>query len=290
MSIPAAWHPDPTGRHEHRYWDGEKWTEHVADAGHAAIDPLDAAQPATTAETAADEPQEEPHIGAGASSSEPDISSGAADELTSDPIVEQPEATAPAEQPDAGATQVIEPVVTPVSYREWEQPASTTPPATQTGGGAGGYPPTTGGYPPATGGYPGASGAYPTAAAPAPAIATNGAAVAALVLGIISLVVSVVPVLGVLGIIGGITALILGIVGRKRAIREGAPRRGAAVGGIVTGVIAIIIGVVMLILTIWFFQTYRSDFADLVTCIEETSDTEACSREFERSVLRRFGR
>lgn len=26
---PADWHPDPTGRHEHRYWDGARWTEHV---------------------------------------------------------------------------------------------------------------------------------------------------------------------------------------------------------------------------------------------------------------------
>ncbi|MFW5933928.1 MAG: DUF2510 domain-containing protein, partial [Actinomycetota bacterium] len=31
MSIPAAWHPDPTGRHEYRYWDGQQWTDHVAD-------------------------------------------------------------------------------------------------------------------------------------------------------------------------------------------------------------------------------------------------------------------
>ncbi len=41
MSSPAAWHPDPTGRHDHRYWDGERWTEHVADAGVASTDPLD---------------------------------------------------------------------------------------------------------------------------------------------------------------------------------------------------------------------------------------------------------
>ena len=30
---PAAWRPDPTGRHEHRYWDGSTWTEHVSDGG-----------------------------------------------------------------------------------------------------------------------------------------------------------------------------------------------------------------------------------------------------------------
>ena len=39
-SGPPAWHPDPTGRHEHRYWDGSQWTEHVSDRGAAAMDPV----------------------------------------------------------------------------------------------------------------------------------------------------------------------------------------------------------------------------------------------------------
>lgn len=30
---PPAWGPDPTGRHELRYWDGLQWTNHVADSG-----------------------------------------------------------------------------------------------------------------------------------------------------------------------------------------------------------------------------------------------------------------
>jgi len=37
---PAAWHPDPTSRHQFRYWDGSMWTEHVADDGVTASDPL----------------------------------------------------------------------------------------------------------------------------------------------------------------------------------------------------------------------------------------------------------
>lgn len=40
---PAAWHPDPLGRHEYRYWDGDNWTDHVADGGQAGLDPLEAA-------------------------------------------------------------------------------------------------------------------------------------------------------------------------------------------------------------------------------------------------------
>lgn len=39
---PAGWHPDPLGRHAQRYWDGQQWTEHVADqAGNMSTDPLD---------------------------------------------------------------------------------------------------------------------------------------------------------------------------------------------------------------------------------------------------------
>ncbi len=44
-SPPAAWYPDPTGRHEHRYWSGSAWTEHVADRGQQSADPPPAAGP-----------------------------------------------------------------------------------------------------------------------------------------------------------------------------------------------------------------------------------------------------
>src|SRR4051794_13133389 len=39
-AAPAGWHPDPRGRHEHRYWDGTQWTDHVADAGVMSTDPV----------------------------------------------------------------------------------------------------------------------------------------------------------------------------------------------------------------------------------------------------------
>lgn len=38
----AAWHPDPTGRHELRYWDGSQWTEHVSDQGVQSTSPVNA--------------------------------------------------------------------------------------------------------------------------------------------------------------------------------------------------------------------------------------------------------
>ncbi|MEY2755634.1 MAG: hypothetical protein RJB65_1992, partial [Actinomycetota bacterium] len=38
-NIPANWYADPSGRFELRYWDGQKWTEHVARGGQQFTDP-----------------------------------------------------------------------------------------------------------------------------------------------------------------------------------------------------------------------------------------------------------
>jgi len=38
--IPPNWYPDPTGRHEHRYWNGEAWTDNVSDRGQPSVDPV----------------------------------------------------------------------------------------------------------------------------------------------------------------------------------------------------------------------------------------------------------
>ncbi len=43
---PAAnWYHDPARRHDHRYWNGTSWTEHVSNNGAASTDPLGAPQP-----------------------------------------------------------------------------------------------------------------------------------------------------------------------------------------------------------------------------------------------------
>jgi hypothetical protein len=54
VGVPA-WHPDPSGRHELRWWDGSSFTGDVADAGTVAIDPWVAPPPpaAAAAEPAA---------------------------------------------------------------------------------------------------------------------------------------------------------------------------------------------------------------------------------------------
>jgi len=46
MTTPANWYPDPSGRHEHRYWDGRAWTAHVSDRGITGTDPVEGGAPA----------------------------------------------------------------------------------------------------------------------------------------------------------------------------------------------------------------------------------------------------
>jgi hypothetical protein len=38
------WATDPWGDHEHRYWDGDSWTDHVSDAGVRGFDPAELQQ------------------------------------------------------------------------------------------------------------------------------------------------------------------------------------------------------------------------------------------------------
>lgn len=39
-AVAAGWHPDPTGRNQHRWWDGQAWTAHVVRGGVQTTDPL----------------------------------------------------------------------------------------------------------------------------------------------------------------------------------------------------------------------------------------------------------
>jgi hypothetical protein len=45
QAVAAQWFADPSGRHQHRYWDGNAWTEHVADNGVVSVDAPLPAQP-----------------------------------------------------------------------------------------------------------------------------------------------------------------------------------------------------------------------------------------------------
>jgi hypothetical protein len=58
MNAPApGWHPDPTSRHQYRYWDGARWTDDVADGGVASTDTLHEGPAADPNPTASDATQ-----------------------------------------------------------------------------------------------------------------------------------------------------------------------------------------------------------------------------------------
>ena len=38
-SVPPGWLPDPSGRHQLRYWDGSAWTANVSDGGNQSTEP-----------------------------------------------------------------------------------------------------------------------------------------------------------------------------------------------------------------------------------------------------------
>lgn len=105
MSDPAAgWHPDPRGRHEHRYWDGTQWTDDVADGGVVSKDPVNGEAPPA-------EPAGDPVAAPAASA----------------PTEPLPVEAAPAAEP--AATPVVEPAAAAEATPAPEPAVSEPPPA-----------------------------------------------------------------------------------------------------------------------------------------------------------------
>lgn len=102
-----GWQADPTGRFEHRYWDGSQWTDHVSNAGVASTDAF--ATAAESASPAAPEP-----------TTPVDDAPGWGDPTTTQPTTPQPAA--------AGDTTAVWPAAAPGPI-----PPGPTPPGPPTG-------------------------------------------------------------------------------------------------------------------------------------------------------------
>lgn len=264
MSSPAAWHTDPTGKHDHRWWDGTKWTEHVADAGESKIDhlapgdvppapgggepgPSDTVAMDTSAGAApgdAGDTGDHTDPGSGGLS---DAWEGSADPRPAQPGWQQPGQDATAQQP------------------AWQQGQYGQGDAGYGQGGAYGQAPawdTGGGYAQPTGG-------------------TDGVAVAALVIGILSLLTS----WFVLGGLGGIIALVLGLVALGRIKRNRSGGRGMAITGIVTGALSIVVAIIVVVIGVSFFGDAAAEYEE---CLQ-TNSREVCDQQLEEGILDRFG-
>ena len=106
---------------------------------------------------------------------------------------------------------------------------------------------------------------------------SNGMGLAALVVGVVAVILAV--LVFPLGILAGIVALVLGIIGRKRVSRREATNGGQATAGIVTGVLAIVIGGVLTAIVGTFIIDNADEFEDLADCLAEAGNDTAAQEE-----------
>jgi hypothetical protein len=301
---PAAWHPDPAGKHDHRWWDGQRWTEHVADAGVASIDPLPAAPGDTTA-ASADDPGA---TGAAAGSTDADAGARGAGTSASDGVEATSEEVTDVRPGAEGDTVGGDPGTDPgaawaagggagaspaADQPVWGQQTGQQPPAwgeQQAGQQPTGQQPTGqqptgqqpwGGAPASTPDWGQQQPAWNTGAAQPEA--SSGMAIAALVTGILSI-----PLLLAfgLGAVLGIVAVVLGIIALRRAGRGAGSGRGMAIGGIVTGAISIVLGI---LIAIFLFAFGFGVIEEMEACMEETGGDQAeCQRRLESELTDRF--
>jgi hypothetical protein len=125
-------------------------------------------------------------------------------------------------------------------------------------------------------------GQYPTAGA-----RRNGMGTAALVVGVVALVLVVLFLFAPLGAFLGLLAALFGILGIVRVNQGVADNRGQAVAGLVTGGIALLVGILITISIGTFFATHVNDFNDFGQCVDGASTADAreqCARQLSREL------
>jgi hypothetical protein len=163
---------------------------------------------------------------------------------------------------------------TPSDRPQWQPPPGQPPqgqpppgPPPQGQGPPGGYPP--------SGGYPAATGRR------------NGVGVAALVIGVVALVLVVLLLFSPLGVLLGLIAVVLGIIGLVRANRGEADNRGQSVAGLVTGGLALLLGIFFTISVGTWFATHVNDFQRFGNCMDNAvgaAAREQCARELSQDL------
>jgi membrane-bound ClpP family serine protease len=117
----------------------------------------------------------------------------------------------------------------------------------------------------------------------------NGMGTAAMVLGILALVLVVLIFFAPLGALLGLLAVIFGILGVLRANRREADNRGQALTGLVTGGVALLVGLLLTIGIGTFFAANVNDFRQFGRCMDRATGQEqrdACARELSRDLQR----
>ncbi len=143
------------------------------------------------------------------------------------------------------------------------------------------YPPQ--GPPPAQG--PG--GSYQASGYPPASRRRNGLGTAALVLGVVALVLVVLLLFAPLGAFLGLLGVLFGILGLLRVNRGEADNRGQAVAGLVTGAIALLLGIFLTISVGTWFATHVNDFRRFGNCMDKavgSAAREQCARQLSQNL------
>lgn len=112
---------------------------------------------------------------------------------------------------------------------------------------------------------------------------SNGMAIASLVLGILSILTGFFIIGGLFGII----AIVLGILGLRKAKRGEAGSGGLALAGIVTGTIGLLLAILLIAIvgTLWS----NEEFSNLRECMEAAGDDAAAIEECQQQFTDNFG-
>jgi hypothetical protein len=128
----------------------------------------------------------------------------------------------------------------------------------------------------------------PPPPAPLASNGTNGSAIAAMVCGIVALVIAWIPFIGVIGLAAAIVGLALGIPALRRSKPTGI-RRGAAITGIVTSSIGIVLGVLGIVFAVYLvraierFDDPGPHDASITSCTADGTDVVATGELTNRS-------
>lgn len=100
-------------------------------------------------------------------------------------------------------------------------------------------------------------------------VPSNTPATASMVLGIVGAVLALVPILGLFAFPMGVLAIIFGFVGLRKHGRETPKGKGAAITGLVLGVLAFILAIVGMNIVDTAFSDLESDLEEIGQDLED---------------------
>jgi hypothetical protein len=107
-------------------------------------------------------------------------------------------------------------------------------------------------------------------AAGAPPTKTNGLAIGALVAGVLALFVCAVPFVNIFSILAGAAAVVMGLIGARKASALGG--KGLAIAGIITGALAVVVSIIVLVAVLFFIQETSDDVDEWNTDVQDLNE------------------